>query len=656
MRFSGLMNRNEVYLCILKFYCLIKNQIQMKKFYSIILVLALGPIIGFGAAPQAQHGQKGTLSTVGSNKASSLQQLNPHLSLNASSVAARHVQPGNVIQALFSDNFELSCDTDSLAARGYHTYYRGGGAQDGPTWFTGNDNVFVAHSGSSASYLGANYAVVTGANDIDSWLVLPSLNLTTADVISFFATSPPGSIYPDSIKVMYSAAGDSVPEAGSWVMVSQFEVSTTGWEQKTFAVPTASATGRWAIRYAVVDGGPNGSNSNYIGIDDLVVGQLPADNVGMLLGYPFPTTPSEYSMIPLSQAVDVQLEGQVENTGSATQTNVGFNAYVYISHDLGASWTAVTNAPSAPQASLPAGTVSNVLSAGPFTFTDTGFYAFQYITYMDNTDMDSTNDIKTTFMFVTDTTYARDYITMGSLASVYGASAFGGNTITFGNIYEIQNPTIISSVTFYHAFAVVGGMIRADIYDVSGGLPNAILASSADYTYTVDDTDPDFLLELTLPLTTPLAVPQGPIFVALTQLDQNDIGVGITGAITTPATAFVQVDTDPFAAVEDFGLSGSWAIRPNITLDDQVSQNKIEGGINVFPNPSNGKLYIHNSGKKDDMTVTVFNNVGQIVYNNAFNQLSTAVIDLTAQAGGVYTVQVKSEKDITTKSVVISNK
>ena len=56
------------------------------------------------------------------------------------------------------------------------------------------------------------------------------------------------------------------------------------------------------------------------------------------------------------------------------------------------------------------------------------------------------------------------------------------------------------------------------------------------------------------------------------------------------------------------------------------------------------------------MTVTVFNNLGQTVYNGTFSQMSTAVVDLTKEAAGVYSVQVKSAKEITTKSIVISNK
>lgn len=56
---------------------------------------------------------------------------------------------------------------------------------------------------------------------------------------------------------------------------------------KIYTVAAAGATARFAIRYAVIEGGPNGNNSNFIGIDQLdiytpqaVDGQLYAmDNI-----------------------------------------------------------------------------------------------------------------------------------------------------------------------------------------------------------------------------------------------------------------------------------------------------------------------------------------------------------------------------------------
>lgn len=170
---------------------------------------------------------------------------------------------------IYVDSLNGANDTTALKARGYKVYYRGSGPQ-GTTavWFQGNRTVFIAYNGPDSGYVAANYNVVTGTNTIDSWLVLPARNIAIGDTIKFFERSPAASAYPDSVRVMYSAVGDSVPEAGSWVELGRFRTTITGlWGVRTFLSPTAGTNGRFAIRYAVVNGGPAGANSDYMGID-----------------------------------------------------------------------------------------------------------------------------------------------------------------------------------------------------------------------------------------------------------------------------------------------------------------------------------------------------------------------------------------------------
>ncbi|MFN3345564.1 MAG: choice-of-anchor J domain-containing protein, partial [Chloroherpetonaceae bacterium] len=189
---------------------------------------------------------------------------------NASGVSAF---PQNV--PYYTDNFDGANDTTALKNRGYKVYYRGTGPQGAvPIWFQGNTGIFTAYNGPNDGYVASNFQTVTGANTIDNWLVLPALDVQSGDSLVFWSRSPNGSTYPDSIRVMYSAAGDSVPEATTWTELGRFKVSTTGWERRSFGAPSPGTTGRFAIRYRVEDGGPSGSNSNYIGIDALTVERI----------------------------------------------------------------------------------------------------------------------------------------------------------------------------------------------------------------------------------------------------------------------------------------------------------------------------------------------------------------------------------------------
>ena len=175
----------------------------------------------------------------------------------------------------YTDNFDGANDTSSLKSRGYLVYYRGTGAQGiSATWFQGSTLLFNSYNGPSTGYVAANFQVVNGINNIDNWLVLPKKSVSANDSIVFYSRSPDGDTYADSVRVMYSAAGDSLPES-SWTELGRFKVSISGWQRKSFGAPSAGANARFAIRYNIVNGGPSGTNSDYIGIDALTLEKTP---------------------------------------------------------------------------------------------------------------------------------------------------------------------------------------------------------------------------------------------------------------------------------------------------------------------------------------------------------------------------------------------
>jgi len=180
-----------------------------------------------------------------------------------------HVAASN----LFTDNMDGDNSVAGLTAKGYTTYFRGtGGPGIAPEWIQGDTSVFFAFNGNDSSYVAGTFQSVTNTNDIDNWLVLDTLNITAGNVLSFFCRTELGSTFPDSIRVMYNATGATLPEDLNWVELGRFEVDVAGtWIKHSYAAPNSSATGMFAIRYAVADGGPAGNNSDYIGIDQIEV-------------------------------------------------------------------------------------------------------------------------------------------------------------------------------------------------------------------------------------------------------------------------------------------------------------------------------------------------------------------------------------------------
>jgi hypothetical protein len=247
---------------------------------------------------------------------------------------------------VYTDNFDGANDTNSLKARGYKVWYRGTGLQGlTATWFQGDATVFPAFNGPTTGYVAANYNVVTGANNIDSWLVLPRISggLLAGDSLYFYSRGPTGSTWPDSIRVMYSA-GDSVPE-GTWTELGRFKTNLTTWERRGFRAPTSSVNGRFAVRYCVADGGPSGNNSDYIGIDAMVIERsaTPPSAVNRAMFLPTPGVNTNFVLIPYNSGMvgfqNITIEAWVKIGGTTTANTVLNKGAASFDYQLGINAT-----------------------------------------------------------------------------------------------------------------------------------------------------------------------------------------------------------------------------------------------------------------------------------------------------------------------------
>ena len=153
-----------------------------------------------------------------------------------------------------------------------------------PNWVQGSSAVFPENSAPVDSYIASNFNAVAGAATISNWLFTPTLNLSNGASISFFTRSI-GSIYPDNLQVRMSTNGSSTNVGATNTSVGDFSnlllevnpaLTAAGypstWTQYTISVSglAAPTSGRIAFRYYVPNGGPNGVNSDFIGIDDFV--------------------------------------------------------------------------------------------------------------------------------------------------------------------------------------------------------------------------------------------------------------------------------------------------------------------------------------------------------------------------------------------------
>lgn len=164
-------------------------------------------------------------------------------------------------------------------------------------WSPGNLGVFSAQAGTTGSFIGASFNSTTGANTISNWLISPTLSFNNGDVVSFFTRTEADSGFPDRLELRFSSVGgvnvgttdDSVGTFSRLLLSVNSGLLLGGypevWTQFSSTISGLSGPTNAAIafRYHVTNGGPDGANSNYIGIDTLSITPVPEPAAYLML-------------------------------------------------------------------------------------------------------------------------------------------------------------------------------------------------------------------------------------------------------------------------------------------------------------------------------------------------------------------------------------
>ena len=153
------------------------------------------------------------------------------------------------------------------------------------TWFQGPSTVFTAYNGADTAYIGANYNSTTGAGDISTWLITPVVNVQDGDAFSFWTRTSTGSQWNDRLEVRASLGNMTLPSSSTSVGSFTLLLTTINdgmnlsypedWTQYSLVIAGVGSTPvpvRAAFRYNVLNGGPSGNDSNFIGIDAVHIG------------------------------------------------------------------------------------------------------------------------------------------------------------------------------------------------------------------------------------------------------------------------------------------------------------------------------------------------------------------------------------------------
>ena len=171
---------------------------------------------------------------------------------------------GNAL-AIFTDDMNGDNTPAGLLARGW--YFDDVDGVGSTTIYQGVTSVFNAYEGPDTGYVAQNYNGAAGGGLlIDQWLISPEVTVNAGDTLQFWHRSPDGSSYPDPLQVWISSTAGTTHTDFDIQVGSTFYGSTSGWAQWVGTFPN-SGTVRFAVRYYSTNGGPGGSETDYVGFD-----------------------------------------------------------------------------------------------------------------------------------------------------------------------------------------------------------------------------------------------------------------------------------------------------------------------------------------------------------------------------------------------------
>lgn len=487
-----------------------------------------------------------------------------------------------------------------------------------PNWFQGSSTVFTAYSSPDTSYIAANYNSISGAGTISNWLFTPNRTFQNGDVISFYSRTSVGT-YPDRLQLRLSTNGTSVNAGTTSTSVGDFTnllldinpgLTTSGypatWTQYTVAISGLSAptSGRLAFRYFVTNGGPSGTNSDYIGIDNFVytpTGTPPAPADVTVGKY------GVYTLIPQSQVVGMALTALVSNVGSSATTDATLKVNVYLGPNFTTPVQSFTSAPS----TIAAG-ASLAINAGTYTPSATGNYAYQFIS--DCTNNTATSADTSYYVFsVVNNMYAKD-----DGQPVQGIGAGSGASAIIGNTYKINATTNLDSVLFFinPGPAGLNDSVRVHIANTTAGVPdnNSYVGFSAIHLLTAAETTTNGAL-ITLPVTdlsgNRLSLSPGTYFVGIEKTKVGDnYGLQCSANIFVANTIYANLNGGTYTQLNTLlaGFNYVPIIRPflNTCVAPTITVNSgaICAGNSYTLSASGATTYTYSSGAVVTPTAT----------------------------------------------------
>ncbi len=239
------------------------------------------------------------------------------------------------------------------------------------------------------------------------------------------------------------------------------------------------------------------------------------------------------------------------------------------------------------------------------------------------------------------------------------ATATRQNHIT--SYMDIYSPIELTAVDVYIAdWSVPGAEVYGILYENDPSSTTPIYITQTD-DYTIMPSDRDNWV--TINFDPPVSLFSGTgyeIGIGGYQHPSDSVGVGYSGiALGTENSLYDEIGTSPNSNGSPtwYYITRNPMIRMNFEPPavNNVIDNNQEKSFRIYPNPSDGKLFIVNSNEfSSNDIISIVNVLGKNVYKTNFSNLAkTNSIDLSFLESGSYLIYYESDDYKITKSLII---
>jgi len=271
------------------------------------------------------------------------------------------------------------------------------------------------------------------------------------------------------------------------------------------------------------------------------------------------------------------------------------------------------------------------------------------------------------FLFeVTDSTIARDYVFLEpSIAGRTGIGSPADDVKSLGVRFSLPADDTLTSVSYYLRSPIEGQSSSVSVYSINpqGVISTTPITTSASFTATAaHETNGVFV---TIPLDSPLSLSSGDFFVAVNELGDSSLGLGISSYGYQTKTFYVKSNSITNGLWDDLQTfsSGFWqalSIYPNFGKNLIANTNKSisQSGFSISPNPSTGRFTIFmKDGNFANAQIGITNSLGQKINlpSNLKFENGRMSFDLKGQEPGVYFVSIANAGNRKTYPLVLTN-